>query len=104
MVPAHERDMSVGRAEWALVPEAACLASAALAGALAIVEGLTVNLARIRENLDRLGGLLLSEPVMLGLGEAIGRGIDRLLEPAHYTGLAGEFVDDIVKAARGVSR
>lgn len=74
MVAAHERDMSVGRAEWVLVPEAACLAGAAVAWSLTIARGLRVDVRRMTENLDRLGGLLLSEPVMLRLGESLGRG------------------------------
>jgi adenylosuccinate lyase len=73
MVAAHERDMSVGRAEWALVPEACCLAAAATSWTLGIARGLRVDPARMRENLDRLGGLILSEAVMLRLGEALGR-------------------------------
>ena len=138
MVAAHERDMSVGRAEWLLVPEACCLASAALAWSVVIARGLRVDVARMTENLDRLGGLLLSEPVMLKLGLAIGRNaahdvvyecamaafegkgrfrdllladarvagaitaaeLEALLDPAAYTGQAGEFVDRVVKDAR----
>jgi 3-carboxy-cis,cis-muconate cycloisomerase len=138
MVAAHERDMSVGRAEWALVPEAACLASAALHWSLVVARGLRVDVRRMTENLDRLGGLLLSEPVMLRLGQVIGRNaahdlvyeaamaafegrgrfrdllladpgvarslsasdLDALLDPAAYTGLAGLFVDRVVKEAR----
>jgi adenylosuccinate lyase len=73
-VAAHERDMSVGRAEWVLVPEAACLAAAALHWSLAVIRGLRVNATRMRENLGTLGGLLLSEAVMLKLGETLGRG------------------------------
>ncbi|OGL00683.1 MAG: adenylosuccinate lyase [Candidatus Rokubacteria bacterium RIFCSPHIGHO2_02_FULL_73_26] len=72
-VAAHERDMSVGRAEWVLVPEAACLAAGALHWSLAVIRGLTVNTARMKENLHRLGGLLLSEPIMLRLAETLGR-------------------------------
>lgn len=73
MVASHERDMSVGRAEWALVPEAACLAAASLQWSLVIARGLRVNVERMAQNLDRLGGLLTSEAIMLGLGRAIGR-------------------------------
>ena len=73
MVAAHERDMSAGRAEWFLVPEAACLASASLSWTLYIARGLRVDVGRMTENLDRLGGLLLSEPVMLHLGQVLGR-------------------------------
>ena len=137
-VAAHERDMSVGRAEWVLVPEAACLAAAALHWSLVVVRGLRVNTGRMKENLHRLGGLLLSEPVMLKLAETIGRNgahdlvyeaamkavdglgsfrellladprisavltpeaVDELLDPAAYTGLAGAFVDRVVREAR----
>jgi adenylosuccinate lyase len=142
MVAAHERDMSVGRAEWLLVPEAACLAGAALHWTLVIARGLRVDVGRMTENLDRLGGLLLSEPIMLRLGGALGRNaahdlvyeaamaafegrgrfrdllladarvaaaltaaeLDRLLDPAAYTGLAGSFVDAVVKEARRLAR
>jgi len=141
MVAAHERDMSVGRAEWALVPEAACLGAAATHWTLVIARGMRVNVDRMQENLDRLGGLLLSEPVMLQLGLAIGRDaahdrvyeaamaafegkgrfrdllmqdpeiatalspdeLERLLQPAAYTGLAGAIVDRIVAEARRVT-
>ena len=72
-VAAHERDMSVGRAEWVLVPETACLSAAALHWSLVVIRGLTVNRARMKENLRCLGGLLLSEAVMLRLGETLGR-------------------------------
>lgn len=138
MVAAHERDQSVTRAEWALVPEACCLAAGALHWTVVIVRGLQVNVEKMTENLDRLGGLLLSEPVMLELGKAIGRQaahdvvyeaamaaaegrgafrdllladarvaralpaaeLDRLLNPAAYTGLAGAFVDRVIEEAR----
>jgi 3-carboxy-cis,cis-muconate cycloisomerase len=73
MVAAHERDMSAGRAEWALVPEAVCLGAAALSWSLFVARGLRVDDRRMAENLDRLGGLLMSEAVMLRLAEAIGR-------------------------------
>src|SRR5207249_3274762 len=73
MVAAHERDMSVGRAEWVLVPEAACLAAATEHWSLVVARGLRVNVGRMKENVQRLGGLLLSEAVMLKLGETLGR-------------------------------
>src|SRR3989449_4998647 len=93
-------------------------------------------------NVQRLGGLLLSEAVMLKLGETLGRNaahdlvyeaamtafdgkgsfrellladpriaavlprdeLDRLLDPAAYTGLAGPFVDRVVREARRLNR
>src|SRR5689334_20272563 len=38
-----------------------------------VLEHLVVKPARMRENLDRLGGLLLSERVMFFLGEKLGK-------------------------------
>ena len=38
-----------------------------------LVEGLTVDEARMRRNLDLSGGLILGEALMLRLGESIGR-------------------------------
>jgi 3-carboxy-cis,cis-muconate cycloisomerase len=73
MVVAHERDQSATRAEWVLVSEATCLAAASLSATLFIARGLRVDPARMRANIDDLGGLIMSEAVMLELGRAIGR-------------------------------
>jgi 3-carboxy-cis,cis-muconate cycloisomerase len=73
MVTVHERDMSAGRAEWVLVPEACCLVSGALAWTLYVVRGLRVDPARMRANLDAVGALLASEAVMLALAARLGR-------------------------------
>jgi 3-carboxy-cis,cis-muconate cycloisomerase len=55
------------------VPEACLLAGAALEQALDVVKGLHVYRDRMRANVDALHGLILSEAVMLALGEHIGR-------------------------------
>ena len=73
MIATHERDQSQTRAEWVLVPEATCLSAACLSSTLFIARGLRVDPARMRANLDGLGGLIMSEAVMLELGRAIGR-------------------------------
>jgi len=48
-------------------PEAACLAAATEHWSLVVARGLRVNVGRMKENVQRLGGLLLSEAVMLKL-------------------------------------
>jgi adenylosuccinate lyase len=40
---------------------------------LVILSGLTLNKERMRDNLDLTGGLIMSEAIMLALGESIGR-------------------------------
>jgi adenylosuccinate lyase len=73
MVSAHERDKRAGVTEQAVVPEASCLVAGMLRGTQAILAGLQVYPARMRDNLQVLDGLLLSEAVMLALGRHIGR-------------------------------
>jgi len=74
MVQEHERGSGAMPIEWAVVPEAFLLLSGALAHALPVLQGLEVDAARMRANLDADGGLAMSEAVMMGLAPHIGRG------------------------------
>lgn len=69
----HERDVAAVRLEWKAVPEACMMAGALLEMGKYALSGLTVNAAKMRSNLDILGGLLLSERVMFELSEKIGK-------------------------------
>lgn len=69
----HERDWAAVHVEWACVPEATILTGGAVAHTLRVIEGLIVYRERMRENVDILQGLSLSEAVMLQLGIHIGR-------------------------------
>lgn len=69
----HERDWSAVHLEWAGVPEASILAGGAVAHTLRVIEGLIIYPERMRQNVDALHGLILSEAVMLRLGEHLGR-------------------------------
>lgn len=62
-----ERDVRTWRTEWITVPESFCLTSGALAHLHKLLAGLQVNTDRMRENVDRLGGVLLSERAMFVL-------------------------------------
>jgi 3-carboxy-cis,cis-muconate cycloisomerase len=69
----HERGAGTWQAEWDALAGALGAsggAATALAGAL---EGLEVSAARMRENLDRTRGLVVSERVALALTERLGR-------------------------------
>jgi 3-carboxy-cis,cis-muconate cycloisomerase len=55
------------------MPEIFCLASGALNQARFLLEGLEVDPARMRANLDLTRGLIVSEAVMMGLGPHLGR-------------------------------
>jgi len=73
MVEDHERSTGPWEIEWISVPEIFCLASGALNQACFLMEGLEVDPARMRANLDLTRGLIVSEAVMMGLGPYLGR-------------------------------
>jgi 3-carboxy-cis,cis-muconate cycloisomerase len=73
LVGEHERGAGTWQGEWDALSGAmggAGGAAAALAGAL---EGLEVSATRMRENLDRTGGLVVTERIALALTERLGR-------------------------------
>jgi len=73
MVADHERSTGPWEIEWIVLPETFCLMAGALRQARAIVEGLEVDVAAMRRNIDLTHGLVMSEAVMMGLGPYIGR-------------------------------
>ena len=78
MVAQDDRDMGAGMTLWKLVPEAFILIGGILERLIEVMDGLSVDPARMRNNLHATGGLIVSEAVMLRLAERIGR------EPAHH--------------------
>jgi 3-carboxy-cis,cis-muconate cycloisomerase len=73
MVADHERSTGPWEIEWIVLPETFCLMAGALKQARAVVEGLEVDAAAMRRNIDLTGGLVMSEAVMMGLGPYLGR-------------------------------
>lgn len=73
VIAAHERDGRSWKAEWALLPEACAMSGVALMLGIELLEGLEVDVARMRANLDAQGDYLCSEPMMRALGEHIGK-------------------------------
>jgi adenylosuccinate lyase len=65
----HERDISHSSVERMALPDAFSLADFMLQRAATLVAGLVVHEGRMRENLERSGGLIFSEAVMLALIE-----------------------------------
>ncbi len=73
MIADHERSTGPWEIEWIVLPEAFCLMAGALKQARFVLEGLEVDAAQMRANIDMTGGLVMSEAVMMGLGTYIGR-------------------------------
>ena len=74
MATDHERATGPWHLEWIAVPEAFIAAAGALAQARFMLEGLIVEPAAMRRNLDLTGGLISAEAVMMALAPHTGRG------------------------------
>ena len=74
MAQDHERGTGPWQAEALVIPQAFTLAHGALQHAVTIAEGMVVDRARMRRNLDLTGGLIVAEAVMMGLAPHLGRG------------------------------
>jgi adenylosuccinate lyase len=66
----HERDISHSSVERVALPDAAIAADYLLHLTTGLVSGLTVDVARMRSNLDITGGLMYSSAVLLELVSA----------------------------------
>src|SRR5712672_1142303 len=69
----HERSAGPWHAEWPTLPSLLLVTSGALAAIVDIAEGLEVDTARMRSNLDATHGLIMAEAVTMALAEKIGK-------------------------------
>jgi 3-carboxy-cis,cis-muconate cycloisomerase len=69
----NERSAGPWHAEWPTLPMLLLVTSGALAATVDIAEGLEVDAARMRVNLDATGGLIMAEAVTFALAEKIGK-------------------------------
>lgn len=117
-----ERPDGAWHVEWETLRELLRLVGGAAALAAGLTPGLVVDEARLRANLDRTHGLVLSERLMIELASMLGRdrvqeliaaadrganlrellsealggtdrSVDTLLDPASYLGCADAFID-----------
>jgi len=89
MVQDHERSAGAWHAEWPTLPLLLLVTSGALAATVDIAEGLEVDAARMRRNLDATGGLIMAEAVTMALAEKIGKGeAHHLVEAASKRAIA----------------
>ena len=74
MLADHERATGPWHLEWIAVPESFIASASALHQARFMLDGLIVDAARMRHNLDITGGLIVAEAVMMALAKHVGRG------------------------------
>jgi 3-carboxy-cis,cis-muconate cycloisomerase len=75
MVQDHERATGQWHVEWQALPTAFVVTSAGLRAARETLDGLEVRPDQMRLVLDRTGGLIVAEAVMMGLAPTMGRQI-----------------------------
>lgn len=73
MVQDFERATGPWHAEWIAIPESFILSAGAMHQAKFMLDGLIVDEARMKQNLDMTSGLIVAEAVMMGLAPYIGR-------------------------------
>jgi 3-carboxy-cis,cis-muconate cycloisomerase len=85
----HERSAGPWHAEWPTLPQLMLVASGALAAIVDIAEGLDVDAARMRSNLDATHGLIMAEAITFALAETIGKSdAHHLIEAASKRAVA----------------
>ncbi|TMB02768.1 MAG: 3-carboxy-cis,cis-muconate cycloisomerase, partial [Deltaproteobacteria bacterium] len=73
MVQEHERGLGGWHAEWETLPELCVLAAGALRQTVDTIEGLEVDPARMRSNLEATRGRILAEAASMALAARVGR-------------------------------
>jgi adenylosuccinate lyase len=73
MIHGHERDGRAWKTEWVVLQETCHYTAVSALAANRILDGLEVDSARMRANLDAQRGYVLSEPVMRALADRVGK-------------------------------
>jgi 3-carboxy-cis,cis-muconate cycloisomerase len=90
-VQEHERSAGPWHAEWPTLPTLMLVTSGALAAIVDLAEGLEVDAARMRANLDATGGLIMAEAIAFALAEKIGKSeAHHLVEVLSKKAVAGK--------------
>lgn len=85
----HERSAGPWHAEWPTLPSLLLVTSGGLAAIVDIAEGLEVDAARMRANLDTTNGLIMAESVTFALAEKLGKSeAHHLIEAASKKAVA----------------
>ncbi len=69
----HERGLGGWHAEWETLPDLTMTAGGALHLCVGLIDGLEVDAARMRHNLDATNGLIMAEALAMALAEKLGK-------------------------------
>lgn len=73
MVQEHERGLGGWQAEWETLPELVMVAAGGARALADAIQGLVIDAARMRANLEATGGTTLAEAVTMALAEPLGK-------------------------------
>jgi 3-carboxy-cis,cis-muconate cycloisomerase len=83
MVQEHERAVGGWQAEWPIIAGVVQSTGLAIASMAEVAEGISIDAARMRENIERTNGVIFAERAMMLLGAKVGRDVAHtLLEAA----------------------
>ena len=101
----HERSTGPWEIEWIALPEIFLLSAGTLRQTRDVVEGLQVDAARMRANLDLTGGAIVSEAVMMGLAPHLGRqrAHDLVYDICRMAATSGAPLVDLLAADKEIS-
>jgi 3-carboxy-cis,cis-muconate cycloisomerase len=89
MAQEHERGTGGWQAEWSTVAALIQSTGLAIASMTEVAEGLSVNAAKMRENIEATGGTIFAEKAMMVIGRKLGRdAAHSLLEDATRKSIA----------------
>jgi len=89
MVQEHERGVGGWQAEWPIVASVVQSTGVAAASMAGVAEGLSVDSARMRANINNTKGVIFAERAMILLGTSLGRDVaHKLLEEATRKSVA----------------
>ncbi|MCA6122807.1 3-carboxy-cis,cis-muconate cycloisomerase [Bradyrhizobium sp. WSM 1704] len=96
----HERSAGPWHAEWPTLPSLMLVTSGAVAAIVDLAEGLEVDAARMRANLESTGGLIMAEAVAFALAEKVGKSdAHHLVEAASKRAVAEKkHLRDVLRA------
>ena len=98
MVQEHERGVGGWQAEWPIVASVIQSTGLAAASMAEVAEGLSVDPARMRANIDATRGVVFAERAMMLLGSKLGRDVaHKLLEEATRTSVSqGKHLSEVL--------
>ena len=104
MLQEHERGLGGWQAEWDTIPELVSIAGEAAGAIAGALETLVVDPDRMRENVNKTGGLILAEAVAMRLAPEMGkREAHAAIKRASQRAIGGESFADVLASEPAVS-